>query len=63
MFCSQANYEDAVVDVDGQADVLILAPTCIGPYTKDTYLNPLLVNTYALGYYYNMYVEGVPLLR
>ena len=52
-----------MVDVDGQADVLILAPTCIGPYTKDTYLNPLLVNTYALGYYYNMYVEGVPLLR
>ena len=34
-----------------------------GPYTKDTYLNPLLVNTYALGYYYNMYVGGVPLLR
>ena len=31
--------------------------------TKDTYLNPLLVNTYALGYYYNMYVEGIPLLR
>lgn len=59
----EANYEDAIVDVDGQADVLILAPTCIGPYTKDTYLNPLLVNTYALGYYYNMYVEGVPLLR
>ena len=41
----------------------LCAPTCIGPYTKDTYLNPLLVNTYALGYYYNMYVGGVPLLR
>ena len=52
----QANYEDSVVDVEGQSDILILAPTCIGPYTKDTYLNPLLVNTYALGYYYNMYV-------
>jgi lactate racemase len=59
----RANYEDSVVDVDGQADVLVLAPTCIGPYTKDTYLNPLLVNTYALGYYYNMYVGGVPLLK
>ena len=59
----RANYEDSVVDVDGQADVLVLAPTCIGPYTKDAYLNPLLVNTYALGYYYNMYVGGVPLLR
>ena len=59
----QANYEDSVVDVEGQSDILILAPTCIGPYTKDTYLNPLLVNTYALGYYYNMYVGGVPLLR
>ena len=59
----RANYEDSVVDVEGQSDILILAPTCIGPYTKDTYLNPLLVNTYALGYYYNMYVGGVPLLR
>ena len=44
----RANYEDSVVDVDGQADVLVLAPTCIGPYTKDAYLNPS-VNTYALG--------------
>lgn len=59
----KANYEDSIVDIDGQADILVLAPTCIGPYTKDTYLNPLLVNTYALGYYYNMYVGGVPLLK
>ncbi|CAI7802729.1 unnamed protein product [Closterium sp. NIES-54] len=46
-----------------QADILILAPSALGPYTKDMYLNPLLVNTYALGYYYNMYVDGVPLLK
>jgi len=52
-----------VVELEGQADILIIAPTCIGPYTKDTYLNPLLVNTYALGYYYNMYVGGVPVLK
>ena len=58
-----ANYEDSVVDLEGQADILILAPTCIGPYTKDTYLHPLLVNTYALGYYYNMYLGGVPVLK
>ncbi len=56
-------YADKIVEVDGQCDILILAPTCIGPYTKDTYLNPLLVNTYALGYYYNMYLDGVPLVR
>ena len=58
-----ANYRDKVVEVDGQADVLIVAPSCIGPYTKDMYFNPLLVNTYSLGYYYNMYVDGTPLLR
>ena len=27
------------------------------------YLNPLLVNTYSLGYWYNQYVGGTPLLR
>lgn len=26
-------------------------------------MNPLLVNTYTLGYWYNMYVGGRPLLR
>lgn len=59
----EACYADKVMEVEGQCDILVLAPTCIGPYTKDTYLNPLLVNTYALGYYYNMYVDGVPLVR
>lgn len=51
-----ANYRDKVVDVEGQSDILILAPTCIGPYSKDMYLNPLLVNTYSLGYWFNMWV-------
>ena len=59
----EANYASKVVDVDGQADILIVAPSCIGPYTKDMYMNPLLVNTYSLGYYYNQYVEGTPILR
>ncbi|MSR82368.1 MAG: DUF2088 domain-containing protein [Candidatus Latescibacteria bacterium] len=59
----EACYTDKIVEVEGQCDILLLAPTCIGPYTKDTYLNPLLVNTYALGYYYNMYLDGVPLVR
>ncbi|CAI7798746.1 unnamed protein product [Closterium sp. NIES-53] len=58
-----AIYRDKVMDIDGQADILILAPSALGSYTKDTYLNPLLVNTYALGYYYNMYVDDVPLLK
>jgi len=59
----EANYRDKVVEVDGQSDILILAPTALGPYTKDKVMNPLLVNTYALGYYFNMYVGGTPLLR
>ena len=53
----EACYKDKVIDVDGQADILILAPTALGPYTKDCYCNPLLVNTYALGYYFNMCVH------
>ena len=58
-----ANYRDKVLEVPGQADILLLAPTALGPYTKDCYMNPLLVNTYALGYWYNMYIDGRPLLR
>eukprot|EP00793_Prasinoderma_coloniale_P000380 PRCOL_00005364-RA len=58
-----ACYKDKVLDVEGQAGILIIAPTALGPYTKDMYCNPLLVNTYALGYYYNMYVGGLPLLK
>ncbi|CAI6006259.1 unnamed protein product [Closterium sp. NIES-65] len=38
-----AIYRDKVMDIDGQADILILAPSALGPYTKDMYLNPLLV--------------------
>lgn len=57
-----ANFRDKVVDVEGQADILILGPSCIGPYTKDMYFNPLLVNTYTLGYWYNMYIGGTPLV-
>ena len=44
-----ANFANNIQDIDGQADILIMAPTCIGPYTKDHYMNPLLVNTYSLG--------------
>ena len=28
------NYQDKVVEVEGQSDILVLAPSCIGPYTK-----------------------------
>lgn len=59
----RANWEDKVLEIDGQSDIVIISPTAIGPYTKDMYLNPLLVNTYALGYYFNMYVGGTPLLK
>ena len=59
----EANFRDKVLEVQGQCDILLLAPTALGPYTKDTYMNPLLVNTYALGYWYNMYIDGTPLLK
>jgi len=42
----ELNYRDKVVDVPSQCDVLVVGPSCIGPYTKDYAMNPLLVNTY-----------------
>ena len=51
-----------VVPVDGQCDILICPVPEISPYNVYTNLNPLLVQTMALGYHFNMY-RGKPLLK
>ncbi len=57
------SYEQYVVDVEGQADILISGVPYISPYNVNSKaLNPLLVQVMALGYFYHMYRKK-PLLR
>jgi len=55
-------FEQYVVDVKGQCDILISGLAFVCPYNVHAYLNPLLVQVMAQGYYHNLY-RGVPLLK
>jgi hypothetical protein len=55
-------YEQQVVPVDGQADVMIVGVPYIGPYDVHSVQNPLLTWCLTLGYIFNMYVNK-PLVR
>ncbi|MCA1716353.1 MAG: nickel-dependent lactate racemase [Actinobacteria bacterium] len=56
------NYEQMVVPVEGQADVLLLGIPYLGPYNVNSIMNPLLVYNMLLGYLFNLY-RGKPLVR
>jgi hypothetical protein len=56
------NYEQQVVPVAGQADVLLLGIPYLGPYNVNSIMNPLLVYNMLLGYLFNLY-RGKPLVR
>ncbi len=56
------NYEQMVVPVQGQADVLLLGVPYLGPYNVNSIMNPLLVYNMLLGYLFNLY-RGRPLVR
>src|ERR687886_1177458 len=56
------NYEQQIVPVDGQADVLLLGIPYLGPYNVNSIMNPLLVYNMMLGYLFNLY-RGKPLVR
>ncbi len=56
------NYEQVVVPVEGQSDVLMLGVPYLGPYNVNSIMNPLLVYNMLLGYLFNMY-RGKPLVR
>jgi hypothetical protein len=58
----EKNYEQMVVPVDGQADVLLLGIPYLGPYNVNSIMNPLLVYNMLLGYLFNLY-RGKPLVR
>jgi hypothetical protein len=55
-------HRQQIVEVDGQADVLIAGLPYISPYNVNSILNPILVTCLGLGYFFNMY-RGKPLVR
>ncbi len=58
----ERSFEQYLVDVDFQADVLVYGIPYISPYNVNSILNPLLVQVMACGYFFNMY-RGKPLVK
>jgi hypothetical protein len=56
------NYEQYLVSVRGQSDIVICGVPFISPYNVNSALNPLLVQVMGLGYFHNCY-RGKPVLR
>jgi len=55
-------YAQYCVPVEGQCDVAVFGVPFIMPYNVHSILNPLLVQTLTLGYFFNMY-RGMPVLK
>jgi hypothetical protein len=55
-------HEQYMIPVKGQADVLVTGIPYISPYNVNSFLNPLLVQVLAQGYFFNLY-RGAPLVR
>ncbi|HVL90468.1 MAG TPA: lactate racemase domain-containing protein [Actinomycetota bacterium] len=55
-------HRQQIVEVDGQADVLVAGLPYIGPYNVNSIMNPILAVCEGLGYFFNMY-RGKPLVR
>ena len=55
-------YEQHLVEVEGQTDILTLGIPYICPYNVNSIMNPILVMCTGLGYFFNMY-RGRPLVR
>jgi hypothetical protein len=55
-------FEQHLVEVEGQTDVLTMGLPYICPYNVDSIMNPILVMCLGLGYFFNMY-RGRPLVR
>jgi hypothetical protein len=56
------SYEQYLVPIEGQADILVSGVPYISPYNVGSFLNPLLVQVMANGYLFNLY-KGLPMLR
>ncbi len=55
-------YEQYIVPIKGQADIVVCGVPYISPYNVNSFLNPLLVQVMVNGYLFNMY-RGQPLLK
>jgi hypothetical protein len=55
-------HRQQVVEVDGQADVLVLGLPYLCPYNVNSVMNPILATCLGLGYFFNSYL-GAPLVR
>ncbi len=55
-------FEQHIVPVEGQTDVLTMGLPYICPYNVNSIMNPILVMCLGLGYFFNMY-RGKPLVR
>jgi lactate racemase len=55
-------HRQQLVEVDGQADVLVVGLPYICPYNVNSIMNPILVQCLGLGYYFNLY-RNKPLVR
>ncbi len=55
-------HRQQLVEVEGQADILIAGIPYLGPYNVNSVMNPILVVCQGLGYFFNMY-RGKPLVR
>ena len=55
-------FEQYLVPVEGQADILVTGIPYISPYNVNSFLNPLLVQVMAQGYLFNIY-RGAPLVK
>ena len=55
-------WEQYLVPVEGQCDILVTGVPYISPYNVGAYLNPVLVSVLIQGYLHNLY-RGMPLVR
>ncbi|MCL5948259.1 MAG: nickel-dependent lactate racemase [Actinobacteria bacterium] len=55
-------FDQQLVHVDGQTDILTMGLPYISPYNVNSIMNPILVACLGLGYLFNMY-RGKPLVR
>jgi lactate racemase len=55
-------YEQYLVPLKGQADILVTGVPFISPYNVHSFLNPLLVQVMVQGYLFNLY-RGAPMVK
>ncbi len=59
---TQHVYDQQLVEVEGQTDILTMGIPYICPYNVHSIMNPILVMCTGLGYFFNLY-RGKPLVR